>query len=195
MMRGWRLETLESKVRRLVNKGDMDHELLGGYMMSAVGNILTRGMQSMRTTSLAEGEEKGGELSVPMTHGHDLEKEARELEVLDDHQDEVAGLCQEHGPVLVTVTEIPHLPDDQMYLNEADDFGSTSSPLILEQVTEQNAVYPKLNSVGIGSEVGQFEEGIRCQYYEKDYDLVKTRSSRGEDGVQPEGDQDECEYC
>jgi hypothetical protein len=127
---------------------------------------------------------------MPMTHGPDLEKEARELEVLDDHQDEVAGLLKEHGPVLVTVTEIPHIQDDQMYLNETDDFGPTSSPLILEQVTEQNAVYPKLNSVGIGSEVGQFEEGIRCQYYEKDFDLVKTRGSQREDGVSPEGDQE-----
>jgi hypothetical protein len=53
-----RMETLELKVRRLVDKGDMDHAMLGSYMMLAVGNILTQGMQAMRTTSLAEGEEK-----------------------------------------------------------------------------------------------------------------------------------------
>jgi hypothetical protein len=77
-----------------------------------------------------------------------------------------------------------------MYLNEADDFGSTSSPLILEQVTEQNTVYPRLDSAGIGSEVGQPEEGMRRQYYGEDYDLVKAKGARGEGGTPQGGDQE-----
>jgi hypothetical protein len=131
-----RMGTLELEVRRLVEKGNMDHDMLGSYMMSAVGNILTQGMQAMRTTSFAAGEGREGESSMPMTHGPDLEKEAREMEVLDDHQDEVTGLLNEHGSVMVTVKEIPHIQNDQMYLDETAGFGPTSSPLILEQVTE-----------------------------------------------------------
>jgi hypothetical protein len=92
------------------------------------------------------------------------------------------------GPVLVTITEIPHLQDDQVYLDEADDFGSTPSPLILEQVTEQNAVYPRLDSVGLGSGVGQPEDGLRRRYYGEDYNLVKAKGARGEGGAPQGGD-------
>jgi hypothetical protein len=80
-------------------------------------------------------------------------------------------------------------------LDDLDDFGPAPPPLILEQVTEQNAVYPVLDPVGLGNGIDQSEEGLtdswRRPYYGEDYNLMRAKGGRGEGDAPQGGEQDE----
>jgi hypothetical protein len=186
------------------NKDELDNELLGSYVMSTVGTLLTKGMQAMRTPYSVEGD--GEKLKVPFVpvamkddHGEGKE-EIRE--VFTNHLAEVMKLCQGKGvgQALVTISELPHLQEhDRVHIGSGvDDFEQPPPPpLIMEPITEQSTVYPVLESVRLGEEIVQSEmevldDSLRRHYYAEDYDnFVKEKGGQGGDGALQEGEDHE----
>jgi hypothetical protein len=100
------MRKIESRMNSIENKDELDNELLGSYVMSTVGTLLTKGMQAMRTPYSMEGDEEKLEVPfVPVAMQDDHGEGKEEIrEVFTNHLAEVTELCQEKGVEQALVT-------------------------------------------------------------------------------------------